>query len=205
MAAQLPIDPIGSRDPRLDSIWKLRRDSVAVADSAASRVSAAALAEGQIRLLADLSEKTLTMMQGDRVVTVYQIAIGKDENPTPAGSYSIRRIIWNPRWVPPAEKWAKGKTAKEPGHPDNPMKRVKLFFREPDYYIHGTSALESLGTAASHGCLRMDPEQAAEVARYVMTHGGQPKEESWFRRVLNFRKEEKTVYLTNPVAITVTD
>ena len=46
------------------------------------------------------------------------------------GDFSVRRVIWNPRWVPPNSKWARGKKPMGPG-PDNPMGRVKIFFKEP--------------------------------------------------------------------------
>ena len=157
-----------------------------------------------LTLAASLSERTITVMQGDSAVAVYQVAIGADKHPTPTGNFRIRRIVWNPRWVPPDEPWARGKSAKDPGHPANPMKVVKIFFKEPDYYIHGTGDLNSLGSAASHGCLRMDPDQAAEVAKWVMLHGGQPREEGWFQRILHFRREEQTVYLEKPVLLVIT-
>ena len=86
----------------------------------------------------------------------------------------------------------------------NPMKVVKMFFKEPDYYIHGTGDVESLGEAASHGCLRMDPDDAYLVARYLMDHGGSPRDENWFWRILHFRSETKTVYLDNPIPLTIT-
>jgi len=41
------------------------------------------------------------------------------------------------------------------------MQLVKIFFKEPDYYIHGTDNLDSIGTSSSHGCLRLDPVDAA--------------------------------------------
>lgn len=161
--------------------------------------------EGTLTLEASLSQRRLTLRQGDSVVAAYDIAIGKDAHPTPTGQFKIRKIVWNPRWVPPDADWARGKTAKEPGHPANPMKVVKIFFKEPDYYIHGTGDIESLGEAASHGCLRMDPDQAAEVAKWVMIHGGKPREESWFKRILHFRRQEQVVYLDNPVSLTITE
>ena len=65
------------------------------------------------------------------------------------------------------------------------MGRVKIFFAEPDYYIHGTEAEESLGTAASHGCLRMSNDDVIELARLVMEHGGEARSPNWFRRILN--------------------
>lgn len=160
-------------------------------------------APGVLELRASLSEKTLYVMRGDTLLAQYPIAIGTDEHPTPKGDFRIRTIVWNPRWVPPAVGWARGKTPKEPGSPANPMQTVKIFFQEPDYYIHGTPSVESLGTAASHGCLRMDPNQAAEVARLIMEHGGEPREENWFWRVLHFRSETKTVSLENPIRMVV--
>jgi lipoprotein-anchoring transpeptidase ErfK/SrfK len=155
-------------------------------------------------LVANLSERKLMILQGDSVVETFPIAIGKGAKPTPRGNYSIRKIIWNPAWVPPDEPWAKDKSPQPPGAKDNPMKLVKIFFQEPDYYIHGTSEVESLGEAASHGCLRMDPDDAYRVARYLMDHGGQPRDENWFWRVLHIRSETKTVYLDHPIPFTVT-
>jgi lipoprotein-anchoring transpeptidase ErfK/SrfK len=166
--------------------------------------SGAIAADGPLTLHADLSARTLYMRVGDEVVGSYPVAIGLDSKPTPTGSFHIRKIVWNPAWVPPDEKWAKGKTAQAPGAKANPMKLVKIFFLEPDYYIHGTSESESLGDRASHGCLRMDPDDAYRVARYVMAHGGSPRSENWFWRVLHFRSETKTVYLDHPIPLTIT-
>ena len=98
--------------------------------------------EGAVRLAANLSEKTLTVMAGDNAVKTFRVAVGTSAKPTPKGSFKIRKIVWNPAWIPPDEPWAKGKTAKGPGEPGNPMKVAKIFFQEPDYYIHGTSAGE---------------------------------------------------------------
>ena len=167
--------------------------------------TAGSTADGPLNLRADLSQRTLYLRLGETVTASYPIAIGTDSKPTPTGTFRIRKIVWNPAWVPPDEKWAKGKTAQPPGAKANPMKLVKIFFREPDYYIHGTSDTESLGDRASHGCLRMDPDDAYRVARYLMTHGGSPRDESWFWRVLHFRSETKTVYLDSPIQLTIAD
>lgn len=159
--------------------------------------------EGPLSLYASLSQRTLYVRLGDSVAATFPVAIGKDDHPTPTGTFSIRKIVWNPGWVPPRSPWARGKTAKPPGHPENPMKLVKIFFREPDYYIHGTSEFESLGSAASHGCLRMLPDEAASVAKWLMEHGGNPKPESWFQRILRFRSKEHVLYLQNPIPMTI--
>lgn len=177
----------------------------ATAKSIVAESQLSAPAQGVLTLTASLSTKRLAVRQGDSLVAEYDVAIGKDAHPTPTGNFRIKRLIWNPRWVPPDEPWARGKTAKEPGHPANPMKMVKIFFKEPDYYIHGTGDLQSLGTAASHGCLRMDPEQAAEIAKYVMLHGGKPREESWFQRIIHFRRQEEVVHLDTPVLLIIAE
>lgn len=171
---------------------------------AAQAVFAAGPVERKLSITASLSERKLILREGDSTVANYDVAIGADEHATPTGTFSIRKIVWNPRWVPPDAAWARGKTSKDPGHPANPMKLVKIFFLEPDYYIHGTGDIASLGKAASHGCLRMDPDQAAVVAKWIMEHGGQPREENWFKRILHFRRQEHVVYLDNPVLLTIT-
>lgn len=164
---------------------------------------AAPARDGPISLSADLSARVLSVRQGESVTATYSIAIGADGHDTPTGTFGIRKLIWNPRWVPPKTAWARGKTAKAPGDPDNPMQTVKIFFKEPDYYIHGTPAVESLGEAASHGCLRMDPEEIAQLAKLVMEHGGEPRPESWFQRIRRFVTREHVVRLNNPITLTI--
>jgi lipoprotein-anchoring transpeptidase ErfK/SrfK len=173
--------------------------------AAAHHASASVVLDDDVHLEADISERKLLIKEGDSVVESFPVAVGKGSKPTPRGNYKIRKIIWNPAWVPPDEPWAKGKKPQPPGAKGNPMKLVKIFFQEPDYYIHGTGDVESLGEAASHGCLRMDPDDAYRVARFLMEHGGKPQDESWFWRVLHFRSETKTVYLSNPIPLTVAD
>jgi len=165
-----------------------------------------AVVEVPLEMTANIPARTLVVRRGDSTLRTFAVAVGKDRYPTPTGTFRIKKMIWNPSWRPPPNsEWAKGKTAKGPGEPDNPMKVVKIFFKEPDYYIHGTGDVESLGSAASHGCLRMDPEEVAELAKLIMEHGGQPREENWFLRILHSRREEKPIYLDNPVWLTITD
>lgn len=154
------------------------------------------------RIEVSLSERELIVFDGDSPVERYEVAVGKQEKPTPKGEFEIRKVIWNPSWTPPAEPWAKGKSAKKPGDPENPMKLVKMFFREPDYYIHGTDEVESLGLAASHGCVRMSPEDVTELAKKVMEKGGKPKPQPWYRRILN-RRSSQVVVTIEPVPIVI--
>ena len=156
-----------------------------------------------VQLQVDLSARTLSVIQGGEVVQTYPVAIGKPSYPTPKGTFNIRRIIWNPRWVPPDSKWAKNKIARGPGDPKNPMGRVKIFFSEPDYYIHGTREVDSLGQAESHGCLRMRNSDVIELAQTVMAAGGKPAEAGFVRRVINRVRSTREVRLSSPVQVQI--
>ena len=178
--------------------------TVAAARYEAPESAPATARRASLRLHADISQRQLHLYSNGELVRSYPVAVGTAADPTPRGTFSIRKLVWNPAWVPPDEKWAKNKTAKAPGEKGNPMKVVKIFFREPDYYIHGTGEVSSLGKAASHGCLRMAPSQAAEVGQYLMDHGGEPRPESWFRRIWRFRSKTQVIYLDNPISLEIT-
>jgi lipoprotein-anchoring transpeptidase ErfK/SrfK len=151
----------------------------------------------------DLSARQLLALKNSELVAVYPVAVGAPEHPTPLGTFSVRRIIWNPRWVPPDAEWAADEQPREPGDPRNPMGKVKIFFREPDYYIHGTRAVDSLGQAESHGCIRMRNSDAVALARMVMNNGGAPRPASWFQRMVNRVRATQEVRLWKPVTVRV--
>ena len=155
-----------------------------------------------IHLEVTLAGKTLDVKNGKEVLASYQISPGLAKHPTPTGNFTIKRIVWNPAWNPPKEGWAKGKSAKKPGDPKNPMKVVKIFFKEPDYYLHGTADEKLLGDPASHGCIRLSAADAYALARLLQEHGGAKKPESWYQNAIS-GKTSLTVRLPKPVAIRI--
>jgi murein L,D-transpeptidase YcbB/YkuD len=155
-----------------------------------------------LQLEVDLSDRELHAYVEGELVRSYDVSVGTKEKPTPEGEFSIRKVVFNPDWHPPDEKWARGKTYKAPGHPENPMKVVKIFFREPDYYIHGTDDHDSLGDARSHGCIRMKEDDVKELSKMVMEYGGKPMPEPWYRRIFR-RKTMQVMYLEDVVPIEV--
>jgi lipoprotein-anchoring transpeptidase ErfK/SrfK len=159
-----------------------------------------------LRLEVDVSERKLYVHQGGEVVRTYSVAVGQPEHPTPRGDFTIRKLIWDPGWVPPPDaEWAEDEERKEPSDPDNPMEAVKIYFQEPDYYIHGTNAVESLGTAASHGCVRMDPSDAENLAIRIMEHGGEARSDAWYERMIRQEEKSHTVTLRDPVPLEIHD
>jgi lipoprotein-anchoring transpeptidase ErfK/SrfK len=85
----------------------------------------------------------------------YKIAVGQAGLETPAGLYHIQDKAVNPSWHVPNSDWA-GKLAGKviPPGPDNPIK-ARWMGIYAGAGIHGTADIGSLGTAASHGCIRM--------------------------------------------------
>jgi lipoprotein-anchoring transpeptidase ErfK/SrfK len=156
-----------------------------------------------LSLEVSLSEKTLYVKSGDRVVRTYPVSVGRAGQRTPTGTFTIRRMEWNPSWVPPNSPWARGMTRKGPGDPENPMGRVKMLFREPYYFIHGTGAVSSLGRDASAGCVRMRDIDAVELARLVMENGGASRADSWYQETIARSGTTRTVTLRNPVRVRV--
>lgn len=155
-----------------------------------------------LALEVDLSERTLSVVEEGVVIRTYPVTVGAAGHPTPTGSFRIDWIVWNPSWNPPNSKWARGKTAMGPG-PTNPMGRVKMFFRQPAYYVHGTNAAEEIGEAASHGCVRMLNGDVIELAQVVMEHGGEPRSPNWVQRLINRFRDTREVTLPRPVPVTI--
>jgi lipoprotein-anchoring transpeptidase ErfK/SrfK len=73
--------------------------------------------------------------------------------PTPLGSFHVRTKTRNPWWYPPNADWAKGAKPIPPG-PGNPL-GTRWMGLGGGVGIHGTYNSGSIGSAASHGCIRM--------------------------------------------------
>ena len=163
----------------------------------------ATAASAQIHLEVTLGGKTLDVRDAqNRAVASYQISPGTAGHPTPQGAFSVRKIVWNPSWVPPKAKWAKGKKATSPTDPKNPMKVVKIFFKEPDLYLHGTADEHKLGDPASHGCIRLAQADAYALAKLIMQNGGAGKSDAWYPNVINGGKSV-TVVVPKPVPLRI--
>lgn len=118
-----------------------------------------------LRIVINLPAYRLEAFVNDSLVKTVAIAPGMPRYRTPRGSFEITRIEWNPWWIPPKSAWAAKERNTPPG-PHNPMGKVKLNF-ETLYFVHGSPFETSIGTAASHGCVRVKNADAIELARLV--------------------------------------
>jgi hypothetical protein len=140
----------------------------------------------------------LELLTNDRVLALYGVAPGARRYATPLGRFQLTRIEWNPWWIPPDREWARGERDTPPG-PDNPMGRVKLFFR-PYYFLHGTPFESSIGSAASHGCVRMRNADAIELATRLLRQDGSSFLEDSVRAILSSRAT-RTITFARPVPV----
>jgi lipoprotein-anchoring transpeptidase ErfK/SrfK len=108
-----------------------------------------------VYLTIDRAAFQLRLWENLKLAKTYTIAVGQQGLETPAGTYTIDDKQVNPSWHVPDSAWA-GDLAGQviPPGPEDPIKaRWMGFFNGAG--IHGTDEVTSLGTAASHGCVRM--------------------------------------------------
>jgi lipoprotein-anchoring transpeptidase ErfK/SrfK len=155
-----------------------------------------------LRIVVDKSDREVRLFNGDRLLRTERVAIGQSEHPTPTGSWEIHQVDINPEWIPPDSEWAEDRERKAPGDPENPMGRARLIFKSP-YSIHGTDDMESLGTAASHGSIRVANPVVLELAEMVLKAGGAWEGNQWFQQMTGRRDHEYRMKLEHPVPIEV--
>ena len=98
--------------------------------------------------------RALYLYRGIRFVRRFRIAVGMPAYPTPLGRFRVVTKERHPTWDPPNSPWAAGLGPVPPG-PANPLGTRWIGTSAPGIGIHGTPQPWTVGTAASHGCIRM--------------------------------------------------
>jgi lipoprotein-anchoring transpeptidase ErfK/SrfK len=114
----------------------------------------ALLLQTQGKLVIVKHEFRLRAYQDGRLVATFPVAIGQPAYPSPTGTFVITEKLKNPTWIPPNSPWAKGLEPIPPGS-TNPLGTRWIGTSAPAVGIHGTPMDATIGTAASHGCIRM--------------------------------------------------
>ncbi len=115
-------------------------------------------------VIVDRANFQLTLYKDLKPFKTYGIAVGQVGLETPAGLYHIQNKAVNPAWSVPNSAWAGdlAGTVVPGGVPENPLKARWLGIYA-GAGIHGTDADYSIGTAASHGCIRMRIPEVIEL------------------------------------------
>jgi lipoprotein-anchoring transpeptidase ErfK/SrfK len=117
-----------------------------------------------IVLVADRNNFQLHLYERLDLSRSYTVAVGAVGFDTPAGLYHIQNKAVDPAWSVPNSDWAGSLagTVVPGGVPENPLKERWLGIYD-GAGIHGTDVTSSLGTAASHGCIRMSIPDVIEL------------------------------------------
>ena len=158
-----------------------RRVARALRDPAASRGLRSAVVSTKPRIGRDdvwaATPVVVTVSRADRRarvfrrgegVATYRVAVGEPGYPTPTGRFSVQVMQKDPVWNVPDSPWA-GKLAGKtipPGDPRNALVARWIGF-DGAVGFHGTKSIESLGRAASRGCVRMSREDVISLFKQV--------------------------------------
>jgi lipoprotein-anchoring transpeptidase ErfK/SrfK len=114
-------------------------------------------------LTLDRGTFTLRLWENLKLAKSYTVAVGQEGLETPEGLYAIQEKEENPTWHVPESAWAGSLAGQDiPPGPSNPIKARWMGIFE-GAGIHGTEETWSLGSAASHGCVRMSIPDVEEL------------------------------------------
>ncbi len=123
--------------------------------SGMSAASSTATTPSKREIVVSLEDRKLALIEDGAVKKIYPVAVGKASTPSPVGTFTIARRVMNPtyahdgKFVPPG--------------PRNPVGSRWMGLSIRGYGIHGTNEPNSIGKAASHGCIRMAKADLEEL------------------------------------------
>jgi len=133
--------------------------------SAPPRVQAPEFAKGALArttvhwVLVSIPDRKLALFENGRVVRIYRVAVGKTSTPSPAGEFKIVNRVTNPTYYHKGQIIGAGK--------GNPVGTRWMGLSAKSYGIHGTNQPNSIGKAASTGCIRMGKHDLEELFAIV--------------------------------------
>ena len=121
----------------------------------ADQTSQSAQTEHRRKVVVSIPHRKLALIEDGKVSRVYPVAVGTNDTPSPAGAFAVKTRLTNPTYYHP------GKVI--PAGPANPLGTRWIGLSTKGYGIHGTNAEDSIGKAASHGCIRMHRKDLEEL------------------------------------------
>jgi lipoprotein-anchoring transpeptidase ErfK/SrfK len=112
------------------------------------------------RLIVNIPARKIALVEDGKVVKIYSVAVGKKSTPSPSGTFHLASHVANPTYSHDGKIVGPG--------PANPVGTRWMSLGYKGYGLHGTNHPESIGHAASHGCIRMrnrDVEELFDLVR----------------------------------------
>jgi lipoprotein-anchoring transpeptidase ErfK/SrfK len=97
--------------------------------------------------LVSVPDRKLAVIEGGKVIRTFQVSVGTSVSPSPTGELRVIRRLTNPTYYHPG--------VVIPAGANNPLGPRWIGLSQSGYGIHGTNHPESVGHAASHGCIRL--------------------------------------------------
>ncbi|MGH2699546.1 MAG: L,D-transpeptidase family protein [Actinomycetota bacterium] len=115
-------------------------------------------------LLVRHNERKLYLYEDGEISSSWTVAVGQPNYPTPTGVYTVTELRYMPTWINPApDGWGASMPAEIAPGVNNPLGVRAVNWSAPAIRFHGTENLSSLGTAASHGCVRMSNDDVIQL------------------------------------------
>ena len=146
--------------------------------------------ESEEKITINLASRILTFWRDGKKVSMYPVAVGKQETQTPTGKFSVLEMEVNPEWVDPKDTKKKVESGE-----DNPL-GYRWMGIGGHYGIHGTNRPDSIGGYVSNGCIRLWEENAEEL--YELTSIGTPVEIGYERIVIERLQDGRVAYYIYP-------
>jgi lipoprotein-anchoring transpeptidase ErfK/SrfK len=99
------------------------------------------------RIVVSIPDRKLALLEADRIVKIYNIAVGAPVSPSPSGEFEIVQRLENPTYFHPGVVIGPGA--------NNPLGPRWIGLNVKGFGIHGTNRPDSIGKNASHGCIRL--------------------------------------------------
>ena len=120
-------------------------------------------------ILVRTGENKLYLYKNGSLAKTYQVATGRPEFPTPTGTFKVVNKQTNPTWVNPHSSWSTTMPETIGPGPDNPLGTHAMALSAAGILIHETPDVGSIGTSASHGCVRMRGSDELDLFNQVPT------------------------------------
>jgi hypothetical protein len=118
-------------------------------------------------ILISTSANMLKLYREGKLVKKYAVATGTGGYPTPHGQFRVTAKRLNPTWYNPHASWSQNMPEFIPPGPSNPLGTRAMNLSASGIRIHGTPDDGSIGSNASHGCIRMHIHDAEELFEKV--------------------------------------
>jgi L,D-transpeptidase ErfK/SrfK len=155
-------------------------------------------------ILVSIAQRLLFFFKGGALRAVYPVAPGRPGGETPRGDFTVTRMEVDPVWTVPKSiqremaKNGKRVRTKVPPGPDNPLGKYWIGLNRDEIGIHATIAPRSIYHFRSHGCIRMNPADAAQL--FGMVAIGTPVRIIYEPVLLGFLDDGRIFVEANPDA-----